>query len=252
MGHLSNSERGPLRRASPSEPESPGEGVSAHRIAYPIAHLESPERRELHRVTPELLRELAQNPDKVFDLPKDLVPLRTNWIVLTGGPSSGKTTALKNLESRGWRTSSETAHEYFKEELGKGRSMDEIRADSLTLQRSILSKSLAAAAAHAENPEKVVIFDRGIPDSIGYFQHLGLDPNLPTFCSQLIQYKLAFIFEGKSVVSDGIRTETQGESLQIRELVRSAYTKVGCATLTVRFAEEGQIGSRADYVESMI
>lgn len=56
---------------------------------------------------------------------EDLEP--TNWWIVTGGPSCGKSALLKNLAQRGYRTMSEAARDHIDAELAAGRKIDEIR-----------------------------------------------------------------------------------------------------------------------------
>jgi predicted ATPase len=117
----------------------------------------------------------------------------TNWYVITGAPCSGKTSVISRIEQMGYRVVHETARAYINEELEKGKSLDEIKADMLIFESNIFYKKIKI-----ENslPEKAIIFlDRAIPDSIAYFRFAGLNPEEPEKESAAIRYRKIFLFE---------------------------------------------------------
>ena len=46
----------------------------------------------------------------------------TNWYVITGAPSSGKSSVIRELENLGYRVVHEVARAYIEEELKKGKN----------------------------------------------------------------------------------------------------------------------------------
>jgi predicted ATPase len=114
----------------------------------------------------------------------------TRWHVLTGPACSGKTTLLGMLAARGFHTAPESARPYYDGELAKGRSIEQIRADGLSLQRGI-----AALQGQFEDqlvPEEVSFLDRAMPDSLTFYRVYGLNPNevLP----KCFRYRYATVF----------------------------------------------------------
>lgn len=55
--------------------------------------------------------------------------MKNNWFALTGAPSSGKTTVLKELEKKGYKVYEEWARVYIDSEMQKGKTLKEIRKD---------------------------------------------------------------------------------------------------------------------------
>jgi len=53
--------------------------------------------------------------------------IKTNWYVLTGGPSSGKTTSVNLLAAKGYKTTIEHARHYLDTERIHGRTVKEVR-----------------------------------------------------------------------------------------------------------------------------
>jgi predicted ATPase len=58
----------------------------------------------------------------------------TNWYVITGAPSSGKTSVICDLEKLGYRVVHEVARAYLDEQLQKGKRLKQIKADSLSFE----------------------------------------------------------------------------------------------------------------------
>ena len=95
-----------------------------------------------------------------------------NWYVITGAPSSGKTTTLKVLERKGYKVFYEWARIYIDQEMKKGRNLKEIRRDELAFQRKILDLKVKF---EGKLPKKDLVFmERGIPDSTAYMEICGV------------------------------------------------------------------------------
>jgi len=52
---------------------------------------------------------------------------QTDWYVVTGGPSSGKTTTINILASRGCKTTIEHARHYIDTQRPKGKTVEKAR-----------------------------------------------------------------------------------------------------------------------------
>jgi predicted ATPase len=105
------------------------------------------------------------------------IPFRfqTNWHVITGAPCCGKTTLIEQLADKGFQTVAETARQYFEDELAKGRTLEEIRKDDISLQRQLMGVQLRLERELRAND--VLFLDRGLPDSLAFYRVFGLDPN---------------------------------------------------------------------------
>ena len=64
-----------------------------------------------------------------------LIP--TNWWVITGGPSTGKSTLIERLSRRGYQVTQEAARQIIDEEMAKGRSLEQIRRDEWEFQERV-------------------------------------------------------------------------------------------------------------------
>jgi predicted ATPase len=94
-----------------------------------------------------------------------------NWWVLTGPDHSGKTTLLGELAARGYFTVPEQASEVVAEYEAAGVPPQEMLADHVKLQREIFWRQVEAEAQH--DPTELTFLDRGLPDTVGYFNWYG-------------------------------------------------------------------------------
>ncbi len=154
-------------------------------------------------------------------------PQSTQWYVLTGGPSSGKTTTIELLRARGFKVVPEHAREYIDEQIEAGRTLEDIRSHNEEFQRQIIKRQIA----HEEslNPHEQVFLDRAIPDSLAYFRFLGLEPD--RFLLDAIRssaYKRVFILDLLPLEKDEARTEDVEDQIRIhKELIR-VYEELNC------------------------
>ena len=149
-----------------------------------------------------------------------------NWYVITGAPSSGKTTTLKALKKKGYKVFYEWARIYIDREMKKGKTLKDIRKDELQFQRKILK--LKVNFEKKLPKDKLVFMERGIPDSTAYMEMCGMKND-----SYLIKalkncnYKKVFLLELLKYEIDYARTESQEEAILIEELLEKSYSDLG-------------------------
>lgn len=155
-----------------------------------------------------------------------------NWIVITGAPSSGKTTVLKELEKLGYKVYEEWARVYIDSEMKSGKTLKEIRHDELEFQKKILQ--LKIDFEKTLNSESTLFLDRGIPDSIAYMKLCGYgkDPILKK-AAKNCSYKKVFLMELIKYESDYARTESQEEAMILDRLLEDAYKELGMDVIRV-------------------
>lgn len=154
-----------------------------------------------------------------------------NWYVVTGGPSSGKTTLLKELEKLGCITYHEAARSLIDQEMAKGKLLEEIRSNEAEFQRKVFKIKIQIEKKAPRN--KIVFFDRGIPDSIAYYQICGLDPKeVLKFCKRKI-YKKIFFLEQLSFDQDYARTEDDKTIEKLNKLLKENYKKLGYEVIEI-------------------
>lgn len=155
-----------------------------------------------------------------------------NWYVLTGAPSSGKTTTLEALKKKGYKVFYEWARIYIDDEIKKGRTLKEIRKDELEFQRKILDLKVKF---EKKLPKKDLVFmERGIPDSTAYMEMCGAkNDNHLIKALKKCTYKKVFLLELLKYELDYARTESEEEARLIDSLLEKSYTDIGIKVIRV-------------------
>ncbi len=168
---------------------------------------------------------------------------KTNWCVITGAPSSGKTSVIKELAHRGYAIQAEVARELIELGISRGLSLGDIRRDAKDLQKSILEVTLAREMAL--DLKTTIFLDRGLPDSITYFKLAGLEGAEAVAASLLFQYRAVFIFDRLPIIKDDVRTEDEALANRIDRMLEEDYKSVGYDPVRVPVLP---IEQRADFV----
>lgn len=171
----------------------------------------------------------------------------TNWCIITGAPSSGKTSVIRALAHRGYPVQGEVARELIELGISRGRSLEDIRRDAKNLQKGILEVSLAREMAL--DMKTLLFMDRGLPDSITYFRLAGLDGIEARAVSLLFRYKAVFIFDRLPLAHDGVRTEDDALAAKIDKMLEADYVSVGYTPVRVPVMP---IEARTDFVLKQI
>ena len=145
----------------------------------------------------------------------------TQWIVVTGPPSSGKTTLINMLAENGYIICPEVARELISHISEDKITEAHLDRDGLPLQREILAITLHRE--HDLNTHQQIFFDRGVPDSIAYFKYYGFPIDDVMRASQFRRYKRIFYCQGLPVVNDDIRQESNANAFEIGQLIINAY-----------------------------
>ena len=151
---------------------------------------------------------------------------QTNWCVITGGPSSSKTTTVNNLRERGYVTTIEHARHYIDTQRVTGRSVEEIRANQRVFQRGILD--MQVEEERGLDPKARVFLDRALPDAMAYYRFLGLEPDTE-YRSMLRPgvYRAVFVLDLLPLAADYARTEDQAAQIEIHRLLTEVYAELG-------------------------
>lgn len=168
--------------------------------------------------------------------PRTAEPIATDWCVITGPPSAGKTSVLDALAARGHRIVGETARAHI-ETLSK--SPAEIAVDAalqVEIQHAIVSRQ--HAVENGLHPAHTLFLDRALPDSLAYFRRLKLPETDLIRRATTYRYRHVFYLEGLPLARDGLRFEDDGEARALGEQIIAAYVSIGYAPIRVpAFAE---------------
>lgn len=151
----------------------------------------------------------------------------TNWHVITGGPSSGKTTMIRLLAQRGYCTTIEHARHLIDTQRITGRTVDEIRSNQREFQRAVLMMQLRQE--QALDPDELCFLDRALPDSLAYYRYLELEPE-PELLAALktASYRKVFALDLLPLAKDYARTESVLAQHRIHALLIEVYEELGC------------------------
>jgi predicted ATPase len=145
--------------------------------------------------------------------------------VITGAPCSGKTAVIHTLEQRGYKVVHEVARAYMDNELMKGKTLPEIKADERAFERHILMEKVRIESTLEK--DEIIFFDRGVPDSIAYYKLNGLDSTEPFQKSGEVRYQNVFLFERLRFLTDPVRTEDEKTARRLNRLIEESYQSLG-------------------------
>lgn len=168
---------------------------------------------------------------------------KTEWVVITGAPSSGKTSVIDELSRRGFPIVREAARSFIEACLKKGETLADIRGDEISFQTEITD--LALELDRQLNLKQLTFMDRGLPDSISYLRFGGHDPMRAETAARLYIYKAVFIFDRLPVVADGVRSENNSDAMTLDKLLEEDYRRLGYLPIRVPVLS---IAERADFI----
>jgi predicted ATPase len=169
-----------------------------------------------------------------------------NFFILTGTPGTGKTSALKALQNRGFAGVEEPTRQILTEQLaidGPGLPAK----NPLLFIEMMLSHSIAEYEA-TKSAKGLTYFDRGIPDLIAYAIRFGVEPKQFEEAAQKYFYnQTVFIFPPwkEIFVNDSERKLTFEMSLEFHQLIVETYQRLNFCLVEVPFKP---IGMRADFI----
>lgn len=147
-----------------------------------------------------------------------------NWYVITGGPSSGKSTVIELLKDDGYTTTHEVARHFIDLQRINGRSTEEIRANQRQFQHKVLN--LQIQLERRLDPQEMIFLDRGLPDELAYYEYFKLPPD-----EKLIEYlasatyKKIFIMDLLPLDKDYARTEDLDAQKALHQLIIDTYKR---------------------------
>lgn len=146
---------------------------------------------------------------------------RAIFVVITGGPSVGKTTIITLLKERGYTVVDEQATKLIKE----GEILPWV--DRVAFQEEVLKRQIAVEAPHLGS-ESPVFLDRGLLDGEAYYLCDNMQPpaifqTLPTS-----RYAMALLIEELPFFdNNGIRFEDLEFTRKITPVIEKCYTRRG-------------------------
>jgi predicted ATPase len=149
-----------------------------------------------------------------------------NWCVITGGPSSGKSTVIRILKDMGYETTIELARHYIDLQRMNGRSTEEIRANQRQFQHKVLN--LQINTDKKLDPKELVFLDRGLPDELAYYKYFDLEPDEKLLAHvDDYRYRAIFILDLLPLDKDYARTEDVIAQKALHQMIIDVYVERG-------------------------
>lgn len=172
---------------------------------------------------------------------------KTKKIVLIGGPGTGKSSVIAELNKRGYSCKPEISREIILDAQKKG--IDQLfLTDPILFSRLLLKGRIKQFTEANQSNAKFIFFDRGIPDISAY-----LDFSKTTYPKEFKvknkTYIYDFIFHFKPwkaiYKNDNERYESFEEANTIDQFLLKTYKDLGYPIITVPF---DTISKRADFI----
>jgi predicted ATPase len=152
-----------------------------------------------------------------------------HFFIITGGPGSGKSTLLEALADRGLHTMPESGRAIIQEQVARGGSALPWADRSAFAERMFQQEVHSWHAAHQR--EGPVMFDRGVPDVVGYLDLVGLDvPDHIEQAARTLRYApRVFVAPHWPAIyaNDGERKQTIEEAEATCRAVTRVYMRLG-------------------------
>ena len=173
--------------------------------------------------------------------------MKTQKIVLIGGPGTGKTTLINALKIKGYNCMEEISRQVTLKAQEKGIEQLFLEDPLLFSEHLLLGRQKQFLEANAIE-DGVVFFDRGIPDVVAYLDYLKTSyPNtFKTICSQHIYDKIFILKPWKAIYKqDNERYETFEQALILHDFLVKTYTDYGYTIIDTPF---GTVEERLDFI----
>jgi predicted ATPase len=148
------------------------------------------------------------------------------WYVITGAPSSGKSTVIDSLSLRGHKTIPEAARVIIDSDRAAGIPTTVTRASELAFQERALKMKIETETGLL--PTDTIFFDRGVPDTVAYYRLYGWSESDEfTRVMRNSPYRKVFILDRLPYRSDATRTETEELAARLDSLLEHSYLELG-------------------------
>lgn len=152
-----------------------------------------------------------------------------NLYIVTGGPGTGKTTVLQELEKRGYKYTSEVARQIIREQICYG-GIALPWGDRELYTRMMWERSVKSFVENTPLPQ-IMFADRGLPDTLCYARLIGHpeERNIRRACDQYrYASKVFFAPAWKEIYrTDTERKQEFAEAVRTSELMLKIYRECG-------------------------
>ena len=167
-----------------------------------------------------------------------------NWHVVTAGPSAGKTSVIRELAARGYRTAPEAARVVIDQAVSEGQDIDDYRGTE-AYQEDVIGADVRIENNLIDAETDAVFFDRSLADNIAYCELF--DNELPCGIVEKCRdrYDSVFLLERIDFEDDYARTEDAEQADQIHAKLREVYESLGYNVVEIPLKP---VDERADHI----
>lgn len=168
--------------------------------------------------------------------------------VLTAGPNAGKTSVIRELSARGYRTAPEGARIVLDQAISDGKDVKEWREEQpQDFQDSVINADLRVQRNLPD--DETVFMDRSVADNMAYdrLTDRSVPDDLHKHCKY--KYDTVFLLEQIDYEQDYARTEDEKMAQDIHDELRSVYKDLGYTVIEVDLMP---VDRRADFIERVV
>lgn len=151
----------------------------------------------------------------------------TQWIVLSGTTSSGKTTISQFFERLGFPIVPDLTRVYIDTLLNAGYTIEQIRDDKSMFFNKVHEFRLWWEDKLSKFSNVPIVFDRAAPETIAYARVDGFDENDFWETVKKYRYQTVFMPQPLAFVPDGMRTNDPKRRLRVFDELKEVYTHLG-------------------------
>ena len=167
-------------------------------------------------------------------------------IVLAGGPSTGKTSVINELNKLGYTCFEEAARDILSQYSSRGSSF---KLDSIKISNEILTKrdNDFNIAHNVSCKNDIVFFDRGVHEITAYLRSINQSASYWEELLKNYNYDMVFIFPSWKEIytKDDNRIEEFEEAMKISPFIHEIYDESSIMSIEV---PNTSISERVDFI----